>query len=225
MIENMKKNLWIKLGVLSVVLIFLFVGCGSSKENTDMQANKDMQAKTEEMVKDNNTEEMDKSKKELLAGATCENQEAATETVSTQNEGELANEFEFVDMDGNIVNNETLKGQKVYLKYWASWCSICLAGLQEVDDLSVMDKDYTVYTVVTPNANGEQSQEDFVEWFAGLEQKNIKVLFDMKGQAASEFGVRAFPTSIFLGSDGVLVQVSVGHKSNEDINEFMESFY
>lgn len=216
MVENMKKNLWIKLGVLSAVLIFVFVGCGSTKESTDMNAKTDMQA---------NTEEMDKSKKELLAGATCENQEAATETVSTQNEGELANEFEFVDMDGNIVNNETLKGEKVYLKYWASWCSICLAGLQEVDDLSVMDKDYTVYTVVTPNANGEQSQEDFMEWFAGLEQKNIKVLFDMKGQAASEFGVRAFPTSIFLGSDGVLVQVSVGHKSNEDINEFMESFY
>lgn len=152
-------------------------------------------------------------------------EESVKDMEMMSNSGEQAPEFEFVDMDGNLVTNESLKGQKVYMKYWASWCSICLAGLEEVDELFALDKDFTVYTIVTPNANGEMNQEEFTTWFRGLEQKNIKVLFDMKGQAASEFAVRAFPTSIFIGSDGVLIQVAPGHKNNEDILKTVDSFY
>lgn len=145
-------------------------------------------------------------------------------TVMT-NQGDLAPAFDFVDSDGKIYNNESFIGEKVYFKYWASWCSICLAGLDDVDALSAEAEGFTIYTVVTPNANGEQSQADFEEWFQGLEQKNIKVLFDMKGQAAKKFGVRAFPTQVFIGSDGVLISTLPGHKSNEDIIDMIDSFY
>lgn len=142
----------------------------------------------------------------------------------SNNEGDLASEFELVDADGNVFNNDTFKGEKIYLKYWASWCSICLAGLKEVDELFIEADGFTVYTVVTPNANGEQSQEEFIEWFSGLEQKNITVLFDMKGQAAKKFGVRAFPTSVFIGSDGVLISATPGHKTNEEIVKTIDEF-
>jgi thiol-disulfide isomerase/thioredoxin len=151
---------------------------------------------------------------------------AATDSIVLMtNEGKQAPAFEFVDFDGNIVNNASLKGKKVYLKYWASWCSVCRASLPEVDKLFIQDKDFTVYTVVTPNANGEMSQDEFITWFEDLEQKNIKVVFDMKGQAAKEFGVRAFPTSIFIGSDGVLIQTAPGHKANDAIVKSVEAFY
>lgn len=47
----------------------------------------------------------------------------------------------------------------------------------------------------------------------------------MKGTTAKELGVRAFPTSVFIGSDGVLIQALPGHMSNEKIEETIDSYY
>ena len=189
---------WIKIMAFGIVIAFVTTGCSAAKVNNASSKGSKTMDDTNDTAEDDNS-------------------------VMT-NDGEMAPAFEFVDAEGNIYNNESFKGQKIYIKYWASWCSICLAGLKEVDELFTEADGFTVYTVVTPNANGEQSQEDFMEWFKGLEQKNIKVLFDMKGQAAKEFGVRAFPTSIFIGSDGVLISTTPGHKSNDEIFETIEKF-
>jgi thiol-disulfide isomerase/thioredoxin len=147
------------------------------------------------------------------------------EEVMMTNDGPMAPEFTFTDLAGNQVSSADLKGERVYLKYWASWCSICLAGLGDVDELAASDKDFTFYTVVTPGANGEQSKEDFITWFNGLGYENIEVLFDEGGTAGRELNVRAFPTSVFIGSDGVLIEALPGHKSNEQILEKVDSFY
>jgi len=238
----MMKKSWIKLMALGIVTSMVAVACSPSQDaNKDMKDTETTMEKDTKMEKETDTsmdKEADTEKESMNATEATEatmEKEMPTEEVAAEgategaqmmtNSGDQAPAFEFVDMDGNIVNNESLKGQKVYMKYWASWCSICLAGLSEVDELFTLDKDFTVYTVVTPNANGEMSQEEFVTWFNGLEQKNIKVLFDMKGQAASEFAVRAFPTSVFIGSDGVLIQATAGHKSNDDIIKTVDSFY
>lgn len=237
----MMKKSWIKIMALGMVTILVAAGCSPAKTDqskmqevkTDTMASDDSMEKDESMPEDGNAtlENAPNMEKDTQDATGMESDKESTDmlesetTVMMTNEGEQAPAFEFVDSEGNIYNNDSFKGQKTYFKYWASWCSICLAGLSEVDELFTQADGFTVYTVVTPNANGEQSQEDFVKWFAGLEQKNIKVLFDMKGQAAKEFGVRAFPTSVFIGSDGVLTQTAVGHKSNEEITKIIESFY
>ncbi len=112
-----------------------------------------------------------------------------------------------------------LKGEKVYLKYWASWCSICLAGLSEVDELSAMETDFTVFTVITPGEKGEMSKEDFADWFKTLEYENIVVLLDENAELSKELNVRAVPTSVFIGSQGELIEALPGHKSNDEIIE------
>jgi thiol-disulfide isomerase/thioredoxin len=226
----MMKKSWIKIMALSVVTLLVTAGCATTPvekeamKETTVEAPKD--ANMEKDASMNDDKAMDTKEEMAKEEEMATEKVAATDSVEKMtNEGKQAPAFEFVDFDGNVVNNASLKGEKVYLKYWASWCSVCLAGMSEVDELFVQDKDFTVYTVVTPNANGEMSQEEFITWFEGLEQKNVKVLFDMKGQAAKEFGVRAFPTSVFIGSDGVLIQSAPGHKSNDAIVQSVAAFY
>lgn len=136
------------------------------------------------------------------------------------NEGEMAPDFSLQDVKGNTVRLADFKGEKVYVKYWASWCSICLAGMEEVDTLST-NEDFTVITIVTPGFSGEKSSEDFIKWLPSLETNNLVVLLDEEGAYAKEFGVRAFPTSAYIGSDGVLVHVLPGQVSNKIISEKM----
>lgn len=124
------------------------------------------------------------------------------------------------NLDGEEVN--VLTGERVYIKSWASWCSICLSGLQELDDLAASDTDFKVISVVAPSVMGEINETDFIAWWAGLEYENIEVLIDRGGKFFSEAGVRAFPTSVYLNSTGDFEKTIIGHNSNELIKETMD---
>ncbi len=125
--------------------------------------------------------------------------------------------FVFTDFEGQQHTLADYAGQKLYIKFWASWCSVCLSTLQETDELAAQDKDYTMITVVAPDYNGEKSSEDFKTWYNSLDCPNIPVLLDEGGSYMKEFGVRAFPSSAYIGEDGSLLKFSVGHASAEQV--------
>lgn len=134
---------------------------------------------------------------------------------------DLAPLFVLKDLDGNTVSLEDI-GQKVYVKYWTSWCSICLAGLEELDSLAANETDFRVISIVNPNYKGEMSSEKFKEWYAALPYENITVLLDEDGVWAKEFGVIGYPSSYFISRFGELEETIVGHTSNKEISEIMK---
>lgn len=144
-----------------------------------------------------------------------------TAASTSVNKGSAAPNFDLKDLDGNEVTLASLAGQKVYVKYWASWCPICLAGMDELNTLAGQSNDFKVITIVSPNYNGEQSAGDFTEWFRGLQAentgKNIHVLLDEGGKWAKKFGIRGYPTSLYIGSDGILVKTAPGQNTNDVI--------
>ncbi|MBW7455411.1 redoxin family protein [Paenibacillus sepulcri] len=163
----------------------------------------------------------------LLILAACGNKDSAPNAQTAQaaqtvvNKGPAAPLFDLKDLDGNEVTLASLAGQKVYVKYWASWCPICLAGMDELNTLAGQSNDFKVITIVSPNFKGEQSTEDFSQWFKGLQAeetgRNITVLLDEGGKWAQKFGIRGYPTSLYIGSDGVLVKTAPGQNSNDII--------
>jgi peroxiredoxin len=143
----------------------------------------------------------------------------------TVNQGPAAPQFQLKDLKGNTVSLADFKGQKVYVKYWASWCPICLAGLDELDQLSAGQHDYKVITIVSPGYNGEQSEADFVNWFSKRGYSHIEVLLDDGGTWAKKFGVKGYPTSYYIGSDGVLAKTVPGHNPNAAIDQTFASIH
>lgn len=147
--------------------------------------------------------------------------ENAPMTETMMNTGSEAPLFKLNDLEGNTVDLTALKGEKVYVKFWASWCPICLAGLEEVNLLAAEDQGFKVLTVVAPDTNGEKSREDFIQWFNGVEAKNLTVLLDEGGDITRAYGVRGYPTNVLIGSDGTLVKTLPGHLDNARIKELM----
>ena len=141
---------------------------------------------------------------------------ACGKTNSTNN-AESAPMFDLQDLSGNQVALSDFAGEKVYVKYWASWCSICLAGLDELNMLAAQDNDFKVISIVSPRYKAEKSSEEFKKWFAYLEADNLTVLLDEDGVYSKQFGLLAYPTSYYIGSDSRLVQTTIGHNSNEQI--------
>ncbi|MDN4604968.1 redoxin family protein [Paenibacillus sp. F6_3S_P_1C] len=138
------------------------------------------------------------------------------------NKGEAAPEFSLNDLKGNTLELADLQGKKVYVKYWASWCSICLAGLEDLNTLAQQENDFQVITIVTPGYKGEKSSQEFTDWFNKQPYTNLTVLLDERGVWAKEFGVRAYPSSFYIDSDGKLVKSVPGHASNDQINETLK---
>ena len=130
----------------------------------------------------------------------------------------------FTTLDGKQVSLADYKGKKIYLKFWASWCPICLSGLADITQLSEMSpKDSVILTVIAPGVNREKSLEDFKEWFMGVDYHSLPVLVDKDGQFLKKLGVVGYPTSAFIDANVKVVRVQPGHVSNDDIVKTLES--
>lgn len=130
--------------------------------------------------------------------------------------------FALEDMNGKTVDLADYKGKKVYVKFWASWCPICLSGLNDVNELAGEDTDFKVLTIVAPDYNNEKDKEAFKKWFKGVDNTDhLPVLFDEEGATVQKFKVRGYPTSAFINEQGELVKTQPGHLSNEQIKTEM----
>ena len=114
-------------------------------------------------------------------------------------------------------------GKPTYVKFWASWCPICLSGLEDIDSLSKEMKDFEVVTVVSPGLVGEKKTEDFKKWYKSLGYKNIKVLLDEKGELTKMLNVRVYPTSVVVNKAGKAEKVLPGHLEKAEIKKLFSS--
>ena len=138
--------------------------------------------------------------------------------------GEEVPDFELTGVDGKMYRLSDYKGKKVYLKFWASWCSICLASLPDTDELAKEESnDYVVLTVVSPGQKGEQAEEGFKKWYQSLDYKDLPVLLDPSGQLLASYGVRSYPTQAFIDKEGRLVKTQPGFMDKETILQTLKS--
>lgn len=135
--------------------------------------------------------------------------------------------FTLPDISGEMVKLADFHGKKVYIKFWATWCSICLAGLEEFAEFNEENSaadDLVVLTIVSPGYKGEMSSEDFKTWFAGRGY-NFTVLLDEGGRIASQYGVRAYPASVLIDTQGKIARALPGHLSNAQLHSLIGALH
>ena len=189
--------------MLAVFSTFLLAACQNSQMGMDKM---DMKSTTEEMGK--------------MSEQKTENKDSMNGKMGMDE----VSDYTFKTLDGKEVSLADYKGKKIYVKFWASWCPICLAGLADINQLADMPpKDAVVLTVVAPGVNREKNLEDFKEWFSGLEYKTLPVLVDNDGQFLKKLGIVGYPSSAFIDANGKVVRVQPGHVTNEDIVKTLET--
>lgn len=122
-------------------------------------------------------------------------------------------------LSGATVSREDWAGKPVYLKFWATWCPACLAGLGEFQELAeeyAGRDDVVIYSVVAPGIHNEMDRKTFSDWANG-QKFTFPVLFDEGGSMGMQYGIRAYPTSVFLDGKGNVAFVRIGHMGNEEI--------
>lgn len=150
------------------------------------------------------------------AGCWAESDAPATQT--QQDKAVLpvqAVDLSLPELGGKTVRLADLRGRKVYIKFWATWCPICLAGMSEVEALAAnADDGIEVLTIASPDYLGEMSEAEFRTW-AKARKFKVPILIDSGGKFATSLGVDKYPASMWIGADGKALDVRPGQVAND----------
>lgn len=117
--------------------------------------------------------------------------------------GKKAPDFTLKTYDGKTVKLSDLKGKRVLLNFWASWCGPCeeeMPVMQKVYEELKEDQVEFVAVNMTIGKETIESATQFVKQF-GL---TFPVPLDIEGEVMKLYEVYGLPTSYFIDSDGVI---------------------
>ena len=135
--------------------------------------------------------------------------------------GQPAPLFQSYDLDGHPVSLAALRGQRVLLNFWASWCEPCRAEFPVLIQMRAAHPDVAVLGVVFQDTDG--SARTFLRAH-GATWPGVR---DPSGQIASAYGVHpkpGIPVSILIGPDGIIRAHHLGPlQAGQDVDHFLAS--
>lgn len=113
--------------------------------------------------------------------------------------------------DGSILSLAQLRGQVVYVDFWASWCAPCREAMPALD---VLHQRYRArgFTVLGVNVDSDRKSAQRM-----LDQlvPAFPMVFDPKGLWPEAFGLRDMPTSFLIDAKGVIRYVKKGYRNRD----------
>ncbi|HEY5562355.1 MAG TPA: TlpA disulfide reductase family protein [Clostridiaceae bacterium] len=123
--------------------------------------------------------------------------------------------FKLKGLDGIELSLSDLKGKKVFLNFWATWCPPCKAEMPEIEKLYEETKDSDL--VIVAIEIGEPLAA--VKSFINSNKYNFKVLLDSDQSISSQYNIVSIPTSFFIDADGIIVSKQIGEMNIDQMKE------
>lgn len=105
------------------------------------------------------------------------------------------------------------------VKFWASWCPLCLGTLEETESWRSDAKfaDVNVVTLTSPGHLGEKAEPKFSDWYRGVQDDypQLPVLTDSSGELIKQLGLQVYPSWAVLDKQGNLVQLVKGNLTTQ----------
>jgi len=144
---------------------------------------------------------------------------ASTKTIEINPNVTEAIDFTLKDLDGKELKLSDLKGKKVFLNFWATWCPPCKAEMPEIEKLYQETKDTDL--VIVAVEIGEPL--DTVKSFIDSNKYSFKVLLDSDQSVASNYNITSIPTSFFIDEEGNIVSKRVGAMNIDEMKEYIKT--
>lgn len=111
------------------------------------------------------------------------------------------------------------------IKFWASWCPLCLSELEQTQALATDPElaRVNLWTLASPGVLGEMPLADFQRWYSSLDYPDLPLQLDPKGEWVRHFGVQVYPTWVLLSSDGKLLRQVRGSLNKEQILTLLDN--
>lgn len=120
--------------------------------------------------------------------------------------GEPAPDFSLVDTKGKTWRLSELKGQVVFINFWATWCPPCLQELPSMQKLyTVLPKDKFKMLAVLNNDKLPPAQ-----FIANQKGVTMPILDDSDNQAGFKYALTGLPETFIVDKQGILREKFIG---------------
>ena len=115
----------------------------------------------------------------------------------------LVDRIQLVDLNGDAIPLENLKGKTVFLNYWATWCRPCLAEMPDMDKAAkVLGSENFVFL-----AASDEDIEKIKQFTANF---NYSFQFVHSKTSVFDLDIMALPTTMIINHRGEIVYNEVG---------------
>jgi len=133
---------------------------------------------------------------------------ASTKQISAPQTGFLAPDFVLKTIDGQSIRLSSYRGKVTLINIWASWCPPCRAEMPAIEHVfqAYQEKGLVVFAINSTVQDTLANARTFVT------ENNLSfpILLDDTGLVTRLYRVQSLPTTIFVGSDGIIRDVIVG---------------
>lgn len=120
--------------------------------------------------------------------------------------GEPVPDFTLVDLEGKTWTLSDLKGQVVFINFWATWCPPCLQEMPSMQKL---------FTTLPPDKfkmlailnNDKMAPAQFI---AGQKGLTMPILDDSENLIGSQYGLTGLPETFIVDKQGILREKFIG---------------
>ncbi|WP_333860517.1 TlpA family protein disulfide reductase [Clostridium sp.] len=132
--------------------------------------------------------------------------------------------FKVKDINNNDVTEKILKDKKVtMINIWGTFCSPC------VEEMPLLQKLYDEYTAKGFNligvvSDGEMNKEDALDILKKLNVTFVNLIPDEKFQNDFVSKTDVVPTSVFVNSNGEILETVTGSRTKEEYKNIIEKY-
>ncbi|MCU9613605.1 TlpA family protein disulfide reductase [Caldibacillus lycopersici] len=131
--------------------------------------------------------------------------------------GQAAPDFTLETLDGTTLSLKDLRGKKVLLNFWASWCGPCKEEMPHMQKVYEQIKDEDTIEIVAINLTiGKESAEDAAKFVREM-GLSFPIPLDIGGKVQEAYEIYPIPTSYFIDANGVIQSKYLGPMNEEYI--------
>jgi peroxiredoxin len=132
--------------------------------------------------------------------------------------GNVAWDFTLSTLEREGIKLSDLRGKKVMLNFWATWCGPCRLEIPAMVKLyeEMRGQDFEILAI---NLREDRQK---VQSFADELNMTFPVLLDQSGKVSQAYYVRGIPTTVFIDEEGIIQIVHVGTLSDKILRDYVK---
>ena len=140
---------------------------------------------------------------------------------SSLNEGDSISYFQLEDINKEIFDLSTYKGNVIVLNFFATWCEPCV---EEVDELEAFQKSVDESGKAKFLIVDVGELQGTVQPFIDKHQTTSMYVFDKKREVMKDFGVTGQPETLIIDKKGVLQKRIIGPTTARNLEILIDQY-
>ncbi len=117
---------------------------------------------------------------------------------------------------------EKYKGKVVYVDFWATWCSPCRSGIEQIKPLKdEMENENVAFVYITNQTSPKATYDNMIPAIKG---EHYRVSADEWNILCSKFKISGIPHYVLVGKDGNVINPQLGHMENEQLKTLLMKY-